>query len=149
MTDLERLDPPAAAAALRATPDGARGFLGVDPVTQNDMAIAGELTRLGAHVFRRGQALLGFVPNSEQPRQATVATTSADPDLMTEILPFLGSYQRCTSYVAMVPSGSAAESTFNGCGFHRTGTLRGHRYQTGQYQDVHVYFATVGDLCRS
>jgi hypothetical protein len=149
MTDLERLDPLAAAAALRAAPDGARGFLGVDPVTQNDMLVALELTRLGAQVFRRGQALLGFVPNSEQPRQATVATTSADPHLMAEFLTFLGSYQRCTSYVGMVPSGGVAESAFSGCGFHRSGTLRGHRYQAGQYHDVQVYFATVEDLCRS
>lgn len=149
MTDLERLDPPAAAAALRGAADGARGFLGVDPVTQNDVLVALELTRLGAQVFRRGQALLGFVPNSRQPRQATVATTSADPELMAEFLTFLGSYQRCTSYVGMTAAGGAAESAFTGCGFDRAGTLRGDRYQAGQYQDIHVYFATAENLCRS
>ena len=149
MTDLERLAPAAAAAALRAAPDGARGFLGVDPVTQNDEMVALVLARLGAQVFRRGRALLGFAPNIEQPRQAAVATTSADPDLMAEFLTFLGSYQRCTSYVGTVPSGGVAESALRGCGFDRAGTLRGHRYQAGQYQDVHVYFATAEDLCRS
>lgn len=148
-TTVELLDHTAAAAALRSAGDSARGFLGLDPVTQNESLTAAELRRTGAMVFRDGAALLGYLPNTGQPRQGTVASTSADPAPVRALLEFLRTYRRCTSFVAEVPAGAAACAAFEACGFVVTGTLRGHRFQSGRYHDVRVYCTSQEEPCGS
>jgi len=143
-TDIRRLDPAAAAAHLRAAAEAGRGFLGLDPVTQNDALLAAELARMQAQVFRAGDMLLGSVPNPDQPRQAFIAATSADPEPLRILLGFLDTRQRCNSFVAMVPDGAACAAAFASCGFRQVGVLRDHRYQSGAYQDVIVYHAESG-----
>ncbi len=143
-TDIRRLDPAAAAAHLRAAAEAGRGFLGLDPVTQNDVLLAAELTRMQAQVFRAGDMLLGSVPNPDQPRQAFVAATCADPEPLRILLGFLDTRQRCSSFVAMVPDGAACAAAFESCGFRQVGVLRDHRYQSGAYHDVIVYHAESG-----
>lgn len=147
MPDLSPLTPAAAAAALRD--QGARGFLDLDPVTQNDELLAAELTRTGARVFRSGTALVGYRPNERQPRQAYLACTTADPGPVGDLMGFLATYQRVTSFVATVPADGAAESAFAGCGFGAVGTLREHTYADGRHRDVRVWFGRVEDPCRS
>lgn len=149
MTDLRMLEPAAAAAALREAGPAARGFLGLDPVVQNDTLLARELARREVQVLRGGAGLLGFAPNPEQPRQAYVASTSTDPEPLRAFLAFLGSYRRCTSYVAQVPEGAPGAEAFEGCGFARVGTLRAHRFASGAYRDVHVYYREGEEPCRS
>jgi hypothetical protein len=149
MSELRLLEPAAAATALQASGPAARGFLGLDPVVHNDALLARELGLLGAQVFEGGSSLLGFAPNPAQPRQAQVASTSADPAALRAFLTFLGSYRRCTSYVAHLPDGAASAAAFEGCGFRRVGTLRAHRFAAGAYRDVHVYYASEEESCRS
>lgn len=149
MTELQLLNGPAAAAALREAGGGARGFLGVDPTTQNDALLANELTRLGSQVYRAGDAVVGYALNPAQPRQAYVASTSADAGPVRALLDFLANYRRCGSYVALLPAASVAVPAFTDCGFAELGVLREHRFQSGRYQDVLVYFAKVGDTCGS
>jgi hypothetical protein len=145
---IQRLDLDAAVAQLRAAADGARGFLGLDPVTQNDSLLAAELTSLEAQLFSAGGPLVGFAPNTDQPRQAYVASTSSDPEPLRALLDFLVTYQRCTTFVAMVPDGTAAVAGFESCGFEQTGVLPRHRWQNYDWQDVLVYVGRVG-TCRS
>ena len=145
MPELQLLDTPAAATGLREAADAARGFLGVDPVTQNDLQLTSELDRLRAQVFRAGDTLVGTVPNDRQPRQAYVASTSADAAALRALLGFLATYHRCTSYVALVPNDSPALAAFVDCGFTERGVLRGHRYRAGAYRDVRVYHAGTED----
>jgi hypothetical protein len=149
MTDLLLLEPAAAATALQATGAPARGFLGLDPVVHNDALLARELGRRDAQVFSSGSVLLGFVLNPAQPRQAYVASTSAEPEPLRAFLTFLGSYRRCTSYVAQVPDGARSTAAFESCGFDRVGTLRAHRFEAGAHRDVHVYYARREGSCRS
>ncbi|MFF6959799.1 hypothetical protein [Streptomyces sp. NPDC008317] len=142
MADLTLLGTAEAAARLSAAPQAARGFLGLDPVTQNGPLLARELARTGAQVLQAGDALLGYVPNPAQPRQGWVATTSADPEPLAALLAFLRTYRRCTSYVAEVPDGSPAVPALEACGFTGAGRLPGHVFHTGGYHDVLVYCAT-------
>jgi hypothetical protein len=148
MTELLRLDTDAAVAELRASGDSARGFLGLDPVTQNDSLLASELTGLAAQLFSAGEALVGFAPNMDQPRQAYVASTSADPEPLRVMLEFLTTYQRCTTFVAMVPADAEGGNGFAACGFERVGVLPQHRWQNYDWQDVLVYVGRA-DTCRS
>lgn len=143
---LLRLDPDAAVTELRASAESARGFLGLDPVTQNDALLAAELKSMQAQLFTVGEALVGFAPNADQPRQAYVASTSNDPEPLRALLEFLATYQRCTSFVAMVPDG--AEDGLAACGFERVGVLPRHRWQNYDWQDVLVYVGRA-DACRS
>ena len=140
MSDLRMLEPAAGAAALTGAGAAARGFLGLDPIVQNDALLARELGQLGAHVFHGGDAVLGFALNRAQPRQAYVASTSADPEPLRAFLAFLGSYRRCTSFVAQLPQDAPSTAAFEDCGFRRVGTLRAHRFEAGAYRDVHVYY---------
>jgi hypothetical protein len=142
MADLTLLGTAEAAALLGAAPEAARGFLGLDPVTQNGPLLARELTRTGAQVLRAGDVLLGYAPNPGQPRQGRVATTSADPAPLAALLGFLRTYRRCTSFVAEVPDGSVAVPALEACGFTGTGRLPGHVFHSGGYHDVLVYCAT-------
>lgn len=149
MTEMRRLDVAGAVAGLRAAGNDARGFLGTDPVTQNDALLGKELTRIGAQFYGHGDTLLGYLPNRDQPRQAYLASTSADPDALRVFTTFLTTYQRCTSYVAMVPTDCVAADAFDACGFRRVGALREHQYRSGRYHDVVVFYATGEDACRS
>jgi hypothetical protein len=148
MTEILRLDVDAAVAELRASGDSARGFLGLDPVTQNDSLLAAELQALEAQLFSAGEALVGFAPNTDQPRQAYVASTSADPEPLRALLEFLATYQRCTTFVAMVPADAEGGKGFEACGFERAGVLPQHRWQNYDWQDVLVYVGRA-DSCRS
>jgi hypothetical protein len=148
MTEIQRLEPDLAVAELRAAADSARGFLGLDPVTQNDALLASELKSLEAQLFSAGETLVGFAPNTDQPRQAYVASTSADPEPLRALLEFLSTYQRCTTFVAMVPDGAESAAGFDACGFERVGVLPRHRWQNYGWQDVLVYVGRA-DACRS
>jgi hypothetical protein len=151
---LRMLDPAGAAAALAEAGVVARGFLGTDPVTQNGALLAAELTRMGATVCQAGDALVGYAHRPGQPRQALVASTSAEPGPVAALLGFLRTYHRSTSCLALVPDGSPAAAAFAGCGFRRAGVLREHRYGAGEYHDVLVYVAKMAETaeagtCRS
>lgn len=143
MPDLQMLGAAAAAQALSDKAWEARGFLGIDPVTQNCSLIVADLTRMSAQVCRFDDALVGYAHHPWQPRQALVATTSAQAEPVAALLSFLRIYHRSTSYLALVPIGTAVVAAFEGCGFRRTGVLHDHCYQSGGYRDVLVYFAKV------
>jgi len=149
MADLRLLEPASAAAALSEAGAAARGFLGLDPVVQNEALLARRLGQRDAQVFHGGTGLLGFAPNPAQPHQAYVACTATDPEPLRAFLAFLGSYRRCTSYVARIPEGAPATAAFESCGFHRVGTLRAHRFESGAYRDVHVYYSDGEPSCLS
>lgn len=147
MTELRLLDAANAVAKLRETGDAARGFLGLDPVTQNDPLLAKHLTRMSAQLGQAGETVVGWAQNADQPRQAMLATTSGDAGAVRAMVTFLAKYQRCTSYVALVPAGADAEKAFTGSGFREIGVLPGHRYAGGTYHDVRVYFGRTEDTC--
>jgi hypothetical protein len=148
MTDIRPVTPTDAVTALRAAGDSARGFLDTDPVTQNDALLVKELTRTGAQLFQVGDSLVGCLLNQEQPQQAYIATTTADPEQLRAFLTFLYNYQRVTSYVALLPVGNPTLPAFDERGFTQVGTLNDHRFQSGRYQDVLVYFANAEVACR-
>src|SRR5580700_4570834 len=104
MTELRVLNCAEAAAALSRRPGSARGFLGLDPVTQNESLLAIELARIDAEVYAVGDELIGFAPNPSQPRQMYVASTSARPEPVAALLAFLRTYRRSSSYLALVPA---------------------------------------------
>ncbi|WP_183091609.1 hypothetical protein [Streptomyces radicis] len=149
MTDLIPLDPASAAAGLREAGEGARGFLGVDPVTENDALLTRRLAALDAQVFRAGDTLVGAAPNPHQPRQAYVASTSADEAALRALLGFLVTYRRATSYVALVERGAAATEALRRCGFAERGALRDHRHRSGAPVDVLVWFGKAAETCPS
>ncbi|HEY4023725.1 MAG TPA: hypothetical protein VGM75_33930 [Pseudonocardiaceae bacterium] len=146
MTELRPLAPREGVALLRGI--GARGFLGLDPVTQNDPLLLRELAAMDAHLFaptEGADAVLGYTPNPDNPRQAYVATTSADPALLAELADHLLIYRRCTSMVCLT-SDDTAIAALRGNGFRQAGLLRQHDYREGAYHDVHVY---AGQPCAS
>ncbi|MCP3760526.1 hypothetical protein [Streptomyces sp. TBY4] len=148
MTDIRPVPLTEAVTALRAAGDACRGFLGVDPVTQNDALLVKELTRTGAQFFRSDGALVGCLTNEDQLRQVYVATTTADPEPLRAFLAFLDTYRRITSYVALLPSGNPTLPAFEKCGFTQVGNLKDHHFQAGRHQDVPVYFASAEVACR-
>lgn len=135
-----QLAPADAVARLRRTPGQGRGFLGLDPVTQNDALLQILLARQGAQLFGSDDAVLGYVPNADNQRQGFIATTSADPEVLAAFTEFLRVYRRYTSFVCHVTDGDPAIGALEGCGFRVTGQLRGHLFRTGAYHDVNVYF---------
>ncbi|MDQ7808699.1 hypothetical protein Q5425_33615 [Amycolatopsis sp. A133] len=148
MTELRPLSPAEAARGLRRAGTAARGFLGTDPVTQNDALLVRELTRREAQVYAAGGALVGCVPNRAQPRQAYVSSTSAGPEPVRALLEHLAGYQRRTSFVALVSEdGTDGAAAFLGAGFARTGVLPGHRYAGHAFHDVLVLVKE--EPCRS
>lgn len=142
---LTRLRPAEAAERLRDA--GARGFLGLDPVTQNDALLAGCLTGTGAQVFATGDAVVGFAPNPDNPRQAVIATTSDDPATVTAFAGFLREHGRFTSFVSLATREQPAVRALLGCGFAVVARLRDHVYRRGTYHDVSVFFATGESAC--
>jgi hypothetical protein len=147
---IARLDTAAAVAGLRALPpETARGFFGLDPVTQNDALLAKQIDRSGVQLYSCGETLVGCLPNPDHPRQAQVASTSSAPEPLRALLGFLGTYQRCTSYFALVPQDSPVAAAFESCGFVCVGALPEHLFHSGRYRDVLIYHATEGDTCRS
>ncbi len=147
MTEFTLLDSASAVTALRETGDAARGFLGLDPVTQNDPLLAKHLARMSAQLGQAGGTVVGWAQNADQPRQATLSTTTGDAEAVRAMVKFLATYQRCTTYVAMVPAGADAEKAFTGSGFQEIGVLPEHRYAGGTYHDVRVYFGRTEDTC--
>ncbi|PWI44814.1 hypothetical protein [Streptomyces sp. ICBB 8177] len=146
MADITRLSLPQAARLLASTdPAAARGFLGLDPVTQNSALLVKEMTLRQMSVHLVGDALYGHAPNPHQPRQAFVAATEAEPAALRAFLGFLAAYRRHTSYVALLPDGSPVTAGFEAAGFVRSGTLPDHAYRSGRYGDVAVYHATRED----
>ena len=139
---LRRLGGLAAAAALRAS--GARWFLGLDPVTQNDELLARTLSVAGVTVFRSGDAVVGYTLNPDNPGQAAVDTTGTDPAPLAACLDFLHEYQRCDTFVALVAVDRDPAALR---GFTPVGRLRGHEYRGGTYHDVDVYFRAREDSC--
>jgi hypothetical protein len=146
---LRVMDSKTAAAALSRGPESARGFLGLDPVTQNEPLLAASLTRMAAEVYAADDALVGFAPVPGQPRQMLVATTSAHPGPLAALLAFLRTYCRASSYLARVPAGHPSATALADCGLIPTGVLHEHWYQSGEYRDVTVYYARAADACRS
>lgn len=133
MAELTQLELAEGVRALSGT--GARGFLGLDPVTQNEPLLAALLTDRGARLFRCGDAVLGYAPNPDNPRQAEIATSSTDPEVLGALTGFLRRYRRFTSFVCF--GGPAEALTANG--FRHTGRLRGHVFRAGAYHDVDVH----------
>ncbi|WP_130799085.1 hypothetical protein [Streptomyces otsuchiensis] len=135
----ELLTPEEAARALTDAPVRlTRGFLGLDPVTQNTALLARHIGDREIQVLRYGEALLGYTVNPLQPRQAHVATTSADPAPLDALLGFLADYQRATSFVAEVPEGTPVLPALESCGFTPCGVLPGHLFHSGRYREVLV-----------
>lgn len=125
----------AAATALRAA--GARGFLGADPVTQNDALVARTLT--GAQLFTDTQdaaGVAGFRPNPDNPRQADIATTATDPATVVAFTRFLHERHRATSFTATAGPGDAV---LLGSGFTEVARLREHVFRGGRFADVAIY----------
>ncbi|MGQ0838598.1 GNAT family N-acetyltransferase [Actinokineospora sp.] len=143
MTGFRVLTAPEAAEALGAA--RARGFLGLDPVTQNDDLLARELTERQARVFGAGTAVLGCVLNPDNPRQAVVACTTDDPAPLAAFVEFLHRHLRCTSFIAHTTDARAAVLTE--CGFTRIGTLADHVYRGGRYHDEYVFHRAVEGRC--
>ncbi|MGW2182054.1 hypothetical protein ACWCXX_28960 [Streptomyces sp. NPDC001732] len=144
---LEQLSPEAAARLLVAADrDTVRGFLDLDPVTQNAALLAREITRRNLTVLRHGETLLGCAVNPLQPRQASVATTSPDPAALRALLSFLHTYRRCTSFTAETRAGSPVLPALETCGFTRAGVLPGHLFLTGRHHDVLVHHLTHAAL---
>ncbi|WNI18961.1 hypothetical protein [Actinacidiphila sp. ITFR-21] len=137
VTALAPLAPAEAAARLRT--GGTRGFLDLDPVTQNDALIVRLLAEQDATVFAHGDALVGARPNPGNPRQAVVATTSADPEPLAALAEFLRVYRRHTSLVAVTGADEPARTALAASGFTEVGVLRGHWYRSGAYHDAHLH----------
>lgn len=115
---------------------GTRGFLGVDPVTQNDALLRTVLTAREARLFGWGDAVLAYAPNPDNPRQAEIATTSQDPTVLTAFLEFLRRHGRYTSFVCF---GGPPEALRD---FRHAGRLREHVFRAGRYHDVDVWEAS-------
>ncbi|BBA96684.1 hypothetical protein RVR_2098 [Actinacidiphila reveromycinica] len=136
-TAITPLAPAEAAVRLRAA--GVRGFLGLDPVTQNDALIGRLLARHRATVYACGDTLLGARPNPDNPRQAEIATTGADPAPVLALAEFLRVYRRHLSLVAVTGTAEPAREALASSGFAETGRLRDHWYRSGDYHDALVH----------
>ncbi|GAB3465364.1 hypothetical protein [Actinophytocola sediminis] len=139
MTELTRLTLADGVRLLAAT--GTRGFLGLDPVTQNYALLAQLLSARQARLFGAGDAVVGYAPNLDQPRQAQVATTSTDPEVLTGFTDYLRRYGRYTSFLCLDGPSTALR------GFRLVGTLRAHVYRGGGYHDVDVHLSTGSQPC--
>ena len=134
MTEVTQLELSDGVRRLSGT--GTRGFLGLDSVTQNDALLRTVLTAREARLFGWGDAVLGYVPNPDNPRQAEVATTSPDPTVLGAFIEFLRRYGRYDSFVCYGgPVAAMAD-------FRHAGRLREHVFHSGGYHDVDVWEAS-------
>jgi hypothetical protein len=140
---LKRLATAEGVARLRALGDGGRGFLGLDPRTQNDALVARVLTEREAVLFVHGETLLGAYQSKDNPRQAVVAVSGADPAGLAALARLLRVYRRYTSMVAVTGPGDPALPALRACRFREVGTLAGHDYRSGAYRDAVVHYAPV------
>lgn len=140
---LTRLARAEGVARLRALGDGGRGFLGLDPRTQNDALLTRILTEREAVLFGYGETLLGAYQNKENPRQAVVAVSGDDPDGLAALARLLRVYRRYTSMVVLTAPGDPALPALRACRFREVGTLSGHHYRSGAYHDAVVHYAHV------
>jgi hypothetical protein len=147
MPDIEPIGLPEAATRLSAADGRSRGFLGLDPHTQNDALLVRRLTALNAQVFTCGSTTLGYLPNGDNPRQATVASTSDDPLALAAFTSFLHRYRRYTSFVATAEPDAEPARALRGCGFEEVGRMPGHVFRSGRYRDVAIYFASWETAC--
>jgi hypothetical protein len=120
----------------RLSGTGTRDFLGLDPMTQNDALLRKLLAARQARLFGAGDTVLGYAPNPDNPRQAEVATTSADPAVLDTFTEFLRRHGRYTSFVCFGGPPAALR------GFRHAGSLRGHVFRGGGYHDVDVHVST-------
>lgn len=140
---LQRLATAEGVARLRALGDGGRGFLGLDPRTQNDALLTRLLTEREAVLFGHGETLLGTYQSKDNPRQAVVAVSGADPAALAALARLLRVYRRHTSMVAFTSPGDPALPALRACRFREVGTLAGHHYRSGAYRDAVVHYAPV------
>jgi hypothetical protein len=147
MFDIQRIDPAEAVTRLRVAVELSRGFLGLDPVTQNDALLIRALAELDAQVFACGTTIVGYLPNRDNPRQATISSTSGDPAVVAEFTGFLHRYRRCTSFLATAEPDATPARALLGCGFEEVGRMPGHVFRSGHYRDVAVYFAPWEIAC--
>jgi acyl transferase domain-containing protein len=143
MTDtaaLRLLSPDEVAARLRTSPGGGRGFLGTDPVIQNDALLARALRDTSARLLGWRDTVLGTRPNPRNPRQEEVAATSNDADALAALLDFLRAHRHCGSALAVCGPDAAMLPALNQLGFRRTGLLRGHYFRAGRYLDATVHY---------
>jgi RimJ/RimL family protein N-acetyltransferase len=144
---LVRLSLAQAAARLRTAPGGGRGFLGLDPVTQNDASLVAGLSARRALVWSFGVVLIGAYPNSRNPRQVRVATTAADPKALRAVVQALRVYRRTTSLVTATVATEPAAEAARACGFADIGVLRRHDYRSGVYHDVYLRYLSLESPC--
>ncbi|MER5439013.1 hypothetical protein [Streptomyces sp. NPDC002790] len=149
MTELNVLTAEAAATALGRCGQAARGFLGLDPVTQNDALLVLRLRAEEALVFRYGggnapvASVLGAVWNPHNPRQAVVSSTTEDPEALTALLDFLRTHRRCVGAVGVCASADPAHAGFAATGFRPVGVLRAHFFRSGAYLDATVHHRSL------
>jgi hypothetical protein len=134
------LTPEQAAARLRALQAGGRGFLGTDPVTQNDALVARLLREPPALLMSWGQSLLGARPNLQNPRQAEIASTSGNAEALGSLLGLIGTNLRCESAWAICGPGEPALAALGKLGFRRVGLLRNHYYRSAAYLDATIHY---------
>ncbi len=133
--------------AVRRLPGSGLGFLGLDPLTQNDQWLLDRLTGMRATLYgtERG-TLVGCAPNPANPRQARVAVAADDSAALTALLDLLRSTAAHTSFTAVACASDAGLPALLDCSFREVGTLRGHVLRAGVYLDAGVYYAADDDL---
>lgn len=147
MAEPVRLELPTAVRRLRRLPDSGLGFLGLDPLTQNDQWLLNRLTSMRATLYdtERG-TVVGCAPNPANPRQARVAVAADDSAALTALLALVRATAGYTSFTAVACASDAGLPALLDCGFREVGTLRGHVFRAGVYLDAGVYYAADDDL---
>jgi hypothetical protein len=151
---------------LRRARNWGRGFLGVDPVTQNAALMARLLDEASAETYQvaahgSAVAVAGCVRNPVNRRQALVAIaelpaggpTDGDPrgeaaaappaelaKVIRRFLRYLSTNRDITSFVAYAVAGDGALPGLIDSGFREVGQLREHVYRSGAFHDEHVFF---------
>ncbi len=145
-TTLTLLSPREAAARLRALSSGGRGFLGTDPVVQNDALLAKVLQDCSALVMDWEGTVIGARPSPHNPRQEEVACSSDDPEALTALLDHLRQYRRCASVWAVCSPDAPMLTALEALEFRHTGLLRAHYYRAGEYLDAAVHYRDLEQL---
>lgn len=164
---------------LRRAAGWGRGFLGVDPVTQNSTLMVRLLTEAEAETYQvaahgSAVAVAGCVRNPANRHQALVAIAelpSAGPDgapadadprrpaasaspaelakVIRRFLTYLSTHRDITSFVAHAVVGDGALPGLIDSGFCEVGRLREHVYRSGGFHDEHVFFARLAKVLES